>query len=165
MRRSLASCGPRRERAFERTRSLLMPKHFFRVLTTLALLFAALVLGKETAARTNEGHSVTTVRSTVRGLATVRPSARCHAVIHVPSHAGTTIDDDDESDDDDELDTAMLAPDGHERHAAPDATPSERDATADSSLFATRIAALPVTGRGIAPSGEHRLGADRPPRI
>jgi hypothetical protein len=142
-----------------------MPKHFFRILAALALLLAALVLGKETEARTSEGRSVVTTRSSVRGLATVRPSAHCHGMTHAPSRAGTTIDDDDESDDDDELDTALLAPDGHERHAAPDATPSERAATADRSLFATRIAAHRVTGRGIEPSGEHRLGADRPPRI
>lgn len=131
-----------------------MPKSLFCLFAALALLLAALAFGRVHAPRASEARGFVTARSSMHGRAAVR----------APSHARTTIDDDDDCDDDESIDTAMLAPDGHDRHVGPDATPGERTGARSAHAFTTRIAALRLTGPGIRPSGEHRSTADRPPR-
>jgi len=136
-----------------------MPKSLLYVLTVLALLFAALVLGREVEPKAGEVRGLAKARSTIHARSHV-----ARGVLYASVHDRTAIDDDDAFDGDDEIETAMLAPKQHSPNDVPsDGACDGRTVTADP-LLPTTATSLRMTGRGIRPAGEHRTATDRPPR-
>ena len=139
----------------------------FRIVTVIAALFAALVLGwGPGASATCKRGTATTASTSAR--ASGHREVRRHAVSSAPhlsirSHAPrTAIDDDDEYDDDDTAESGMLAPERREIDS--DATAREPDFAAIHVEPAEGVVSLHLSRRSIRPSREHRDATDRPPR-
>lgn len=147
-------------RALPQRRVCVMPKSVLTVLTVLALLFAALVLGREVEPAAREARGVAKARTTIHVRSHV-----ARGVLYASMHDRTAIDDDDAFDGDDEIETAMLAPRQHAPNdVSSDGTCDGGPSSADSPVHPVIAASLRMTGRGIRPAGEHRTATDRPPR-
>lgn len=144
-----------------------MPKPLLYLLTVLALLFAALVLGREVEPRTRSARGVSKARSTIHAHAHAHSHSHvARGVLCASMRDRTAIDDDDAYDGDDEIETASLAPKQHSPTDVSSDTGCDGGvASADPPVLPTNATSLRMTRRGIRPSGEHRSAADRPPRI
>lgn len=140
---------------------MVMPKSLLYLFTVIAVLFAALVLGREVGPRPGEARAFTKVRSTIHARSHV-----ARGVLYASMHDRTAIDDDDAYDGDDEIETAMLAPKQHSPHEVSSDTACDGGvASAEPPVHPLAATSLRTTGRSIRPSGEHRSTTDRPPRI
>lgn len=148
------------KRELTQRRASVMSKSLLTVLTVLALLFAALVLGREVEPTEREARGIAKARTTIHARSHV-----ARGVLYASMHDRTAIDDDDAFDGDDEIETAMLAPRQHTpNEVSSDGACDGETASSDPPVLPVTATSMRMTGRGIRPAGEHRSAADRPPR-